>query len=96
MKLALVFNTIARSNLISKQITTRSYLGIISILFLVISLVVANNFFLNSYAQKEKEQVNLTGLFVEPADRWKDLIPSALQELRTRHPNLDIEVNYTI
>jgi multiple sugar transport system substrate-binding protein len=90
----LIFSTTARP--INKQITTRSYLGIIPILFLAISLAVANNFFLNSYAQNKQEQVNLTGLFVEPADRWKDLIPSALQELRTRHPNLDIEVNYTI
>lgn len=90
----MIFSTTARP--INKEITTRSYLGIISILFLAISLAVANNLFINSYAQNEQEQVNLTGLFVEPADRWKDLIPSALQELRTRHPNLDIEVNYTI
>jgi multiple sugar transport system substrate-binding protein len=92
----LIFDTIARSSPISNQRTTRFYLGIVSILLLTISLAVANNFFLNSYAQNNKEQVNLTGLFVDPADRWKDLIPSALQELRTRHPNLDIEVNYTI
>ena len=92
----LIFDTIARSSPISNQITTRFYLGIVSILLLTISLAVANNFFLNSYAQNNKEQVNLTGLFVDPADRWKDLIPSALQELRTRHPNLDIEINYTI
>jgi multiple sugar transport system substrate-binding protein len=92
----LIFDTIARSSPISNQITTRFYLGIVSILLLTISLAVANNFFLNSYAQNNKEQVNLTGLFVDPADRWKDLIPSALQELRTRHPNLDIKINYTI
>ena len=78
------------------MITTRSYLGIVSILFLAISLAVANNFFLNSYAQNRKSRSILLGLFVEPEDRWKDLNSIALQELRTRHPNLDIQMNYTI
>lgn len=48
-----------------------------------------------SYAQKQ-QQVNLTGLFVDPEDRWKMLIPSALNELRMRHPNLNIQINYTV
>lgn len=48
-----------------------------------------------SYAQKQ-QQVNLTGLFVDPEDRWKMLIPSALSELRMRHPNLNIQINYTV
>lgn len=51
--------------------------------------------FVVSYAQKE-QQVNLTGSFVDPADRWDALIPSALNELRTRHPNLNIQINYTV
>ena len=54
-----------------------------------------NNLFVLSYAQKQ-QQVNLTGLFVDPEDRWKMLIPSALNELRMRHPNLNIQINYTV
>lgn len=53
------------------------------------------NLFVLSYAQKE-QQVNLTGFFVDPEDRWKTLIPSALNELRTRHPNLNVQINYTV
>lgn len=48
-----------------------------------------------TYAQKQ-QQVILTGLFVDPDDRWKMLIPSALNELRMRHPNLNIQINYTV
>lgn len=54
-----------------------------------------SNLFVLSYAQKQ-QQVNLTGLFVDPEDRWKMLIPSALNELRMRHPNLNIQINYTV
>jgi hypothetical protein len=36
-------------------------------------------------------------LLIEPNDRWeKALIPIALQNLTSRHPELDIQVNYTI
>jgi multiple sugar transport system substrate-binding protein len=44
-----------------------------------------------------KEKVTLKALLVEPKDRWeKALIPMALQNLTSRHPELDIRVNYTI
>jgi multiple sugar transport system substrate-binding protein len=44
-----------------------------------------------------KEKVTLQALLVEPRDRWeKALIPMALQNLTARHPELDIQVNYTI
>jgi multiple sugar transport system substrate-binding protein len=44
-----------------------------------------------------KEKVTLNALLVEPRDRWeKALIPMALQNLTARHPELDIQVNYTI
>lgn len=69
--------------------------SIVLILLLALSISAVSNLFILSYAQKE-QQVNLTGLFVDPEDRWKMLIPSALNELRTRHPNLNIQINYTV
>jgi multiple sugar transport system substrate-binding protein len=68
---------------------------IVLILLLGISILAVSNLFVLSYAQKQ-QQVNLTGLFVDPEDRWKMLIPSALNELRMRHPNLNIQINYTV
>lgn len=44
-----------------------------------------------------KERVTLKALLVEPKDRWENaLIPRALQNLTTKYPELDIQVNYTI
>ena len=44
-----------------------------------------------------KEKVTIKALLVEPKDRWeKALIPKALQNLTSKHPELDIQVNYTI
>ncbi|HKG89244.1 MAG TPA: hypothetical protein VKA95_13035, partial [Nitrososphaeraceae archaeon] len=44
-----------------------------------------------------KEKVILKALLVEPKDRWeKSLIPMAVQNLTTKHPELDIQVNYTV
>ena len=68
---------------------------IVLILLLGLSISAVSNLFVLSYAQKQ-QQVNLTGLFVDPEDRWKMLIPSALNELRMRHPNLNIQINYTV
>lgn len=68
---------------------------IVLILLLGLSISAVSNLFVISYAQKQ-QQVNLTGLFVDPEDRWKMLIPSALSELRMRHPNLNIQINYTV
>ena len=69
--------------------------SIVIILLLVLGISVIISFFVISYAQKQ-QQVNLTGLFVDPDDRWKMLIPPALNELRMRHPNLNIQMNYTV
>jgi multiple sugar transport system substrate-binding protein len=48
-----------------------------------------------TFAQSQ-QQVNLTALLVDPDDRWGMLIPTALNELRTRHPDLNIHINYTV
>jgi multiple sugar transport system substrate-binding protein len=52
---------------------------------------------LSPVASFAKEKVTLNALLVEPRDRWeKALIPMALQNLSTKYPELDIQVNYTI
>jgi multiple sugar transport system substrate-binding protein len=66
------------------------------VIMLGISLIAAASSFvlIPSFSQ---EKITLRALLVEPGDRWeKALIPTALQNLRVKHPELDIHVNYTI
>jgi multiple sugar transport system substrate-binding protein len=89
----LTFNPTAYFTSNGKQSRTLASIGLI--LLMVLSISASCNLVVLSYAQN-KQQINLNGLFVEPEDRWKTLIPSALHELRTRHPNLEIQINYTV
>ncbi len=55
---------------------------------------------LPSYASPsvdKKKQVTLFAILEDQGDpdRWKTLIQPALEEMRTRHPDLDIQINYT-
>lgn len=87
------FNPVKQYNSNAKQRAMPT--SIVIILLLVLGISVISSFFVISYAQKQ-QQVNLTGLFVDPDDRWNMLIPPALNELRMRHPNLNIQMNYTV
>jgi multiple sugar transport system substrate-binding protein len=51
----------------------------------------------SSATSKNGEQVTLRAVLTDLADpeRWQFLFQPALEELRTRHPNLDIQLNYT-
>ena len=60
---------------------------------LAISILVHISFSVPSFA---KEKVTLRALFVDPKDRWDMLFPIALQDLTAKHPELDIEINYTV
>ncbi|MFQ6055288.1 MAG: extracellular solute-binding protein, partial [Methanosarcinales archaeon] len=42
------------------------------------------------------EKITLTATFAAPKDRWDLLIPLARNELRKRHPELDIEIEYEV
>ncbi|HKQ21034.1 MAG TPA: hypothetical protein VJS91_03260, partial [Nitrososphaeraceae archaeon] len=44
--------------------------------------------------QQKKEQITLSAMLTNLGDpiRWKALIQPALQELRERHPNIDIQI----
>ena len=68
---------------------------IVPILFSAVGISMGCNLFALTYAQNE-QQINLTALFVDPGARWGTLIPPALDELRTRHPDLNIQMNYTV
>ena len=45
----------------------------------------------------QKKQVTLTALLEDQGDpaRWKTLLEPAMQELKARHPDMNIELNYT-
>ncbi|HZB73951.1 MAG TPA: hypothetical protein VE378_04330, partial [Nitrososphaeraceae archaeon] len=45
----------------------------------------------------KKKQVTLFAILEDQGDpdRWKTLIQPAVEEMRTRHPDLDIQINYT-
>ena len=71
-------------------------ISIFLVLILGISLftAVSGKLPISSFAQ---EKITLRALLVEPRDRWEEaLIPMALQNLTAKHPELDIQVNYTI
>jgi multiple sugar transport system substrate-binding protein len=66
------------------------------IIGLGVSVVVATAD-LSSPASAQKGQVSLTAMLEDQGEpgRWQFLLQSAIQELRTRHPDMDIEIKYT-
>jgi multiple sugar transport system substrate-binding protein len=52
----------------------------------------------DSSLQSKKQNITLTALLEDQGDptRWRSLIEPAMQKLMERHPDLDIEFNYTI
>jgi multiple sugar transport system substrate-binding protein len=49
----------------------------------------------HSYASAQR-QVKLKAILAAPEDRWIILVKNALQELRLRHSDMNIQLNYTI
>src|SRR3712207_2167176 len=43
----------------------------------------------------QKQQVTLTAIVAEPKERWDILFTDALQKLREKHPDIDIQVDYS-
>ena len=68
------------------------FVSIIVIIILINSILATANFIIPSFA---KEEVTLTAQLVEPSERWDMLISMALQDLRAKHPEHDIQINYT-
>jgi uncharacterized membrane protein YvbJ len=72
---------------------------IISICIIVILLITPISNF-QSYASpsnESKEQVTLVAILEDQGDpeRWDALIQPAIDELKMRHPTLNIRINYT-
>ena len=79
------FSTIRHNNRLS-------LVFIFVIIILINSILATTNFIIPSFAKRE---VTLTAQLVEPTERWDMLISMALQDLRAKHPDLDIQINYT-
>ena len=47
-------------------------------------------------SSEQKKQVTLTATLVEPKPRWDMLLKSAMQKLQERHPDMNIQINYTV
>ncbi|HEX2305495.1 MAG TPA: hypothetical protein VHH33_04345, partial [Nitrososphaeraceae archaeon] len=64
------------------------------VLVLLMLIVISAPNFATLSAQK---QVVLSGILEDQGDpeRWKSLILPAIKELKHRHPDLDIQINYT-
>jgi multiple sugar transport system substrate-binding protein len=47
--------------------------------------------------KQQRQQITLTAILEDQGDpaRWKSLLQPAMQELKARHPNISIELNYT-
>jgi multiple sugar transport system substrate-binding protein len=74
---------------------TAKYIWLLLVTILGISILTAGTF--SPVPSFAKEKVTLNALLVEPRDRWeKALIPMALQNLKAKYPELEIQVNYTI
>jgi multiple sugar transport system substrate-binding protein len=69
-----------------------SFVSIFVIIILINSILATANFIIPSFA---KEEVTLTAQLVKPSERWDMLISMALQDLRAKHPEHDIQINYT-
>ena len=72
-------------------------LGIIA--FILLTSIISSSC-LPGYASPSvgmKKQVTLFAILEDQGDpdRWKSLIQPAVEEMRTRHPDLDIQINYT-
>lgn len=83
---------VIRNDLVSKIVVvtflaTTIILGTISVTFDTESVLAQ---------QHNKEQVTLRTILSAPRDRWDILLKDALDELRSRHPEMNIQLNYTV
>jgi multiple sugar transport system substrate-binding protein len=77
---------------------TVSFVSLGIIAFILLASITSSC--LPSYASPsadKKKQVTLFAILEDQGDpdRWKTLIQPAVEEMRTRHPDLDIQINYT-
>jgi predicted PurR-regulated permease PerM len=93
---------------IASTIRKRGCIRSASLVFLILLLLLLNIaatlFSLNpnilSFAQEENKQIILNAMLdnlgqIEKKERWQLFFNDALNELETRHPSFEIEMNYT-
>jgi multiple sugar transport system substrate-binding protein len=83
-------------NIGSRNIHYRATKCIYPLLVTIIGISIITSSIFSPVPSFAKEKVTLKALLVEPKDRWETLIPMALQNLTSKHPDLDIQINYTI
>jgi multiple sugar transport system substrate-binding protein len=85
----------------SSNFTFLSLICIMVLIGLVLNIVVSfnANFTLAQPQQQttKQKQITLTAILEDQGDptRWKPLLQPAMQELKARHPDMKIELNYT-
>jgi multiple sugar transport system substrate-binding protein len=69
----------------------------ISIITILLVTMVSNSAGYARASIDNKKQVALVAILEDQGDpeRWKALIQPAIEEMRTKHPDLDLEINYT-
>jgi multiple sugar transport system substrate-binding protein len=79
-----------------KTSTRLIFISICNMLILLITPVSSIPSY-SSPSDESREQVTLVAILEDQGDpkRWDTLIQPALDELKTRHPELDIQINYT-
>jgi multiple sugar transport system substrate-binding protein len=96
IRLKLNFSHFILSSLGKKRLN-RSSIAISLMLVLMVTLSSYTNPFhiLDSFAQT-RQKISLKAILVEPRDRWDILLPDAIKILKARHPELDINLNYSV
>ncbi len=78
----------------------RTTIGIILLLLVLLGTIVSSSCSAAAGAalqsSQQKKQVTLTATLVEPKPRWDMLLNSAMQKLQERHPDMNIQINYTV
>jgi multiple sugar transport system substrate-binding protein len=81
------------------MIILRTTLITISVIIAVLTIMTSSSLSYSdaSSLDNKKEQATLTAILEDQGDpeRWKTLIQPALEEMRSKHPDLNIKINYT-
>jgi multiple sugar transport system substrate-binding protein len=74
--------------------------AIVIVLLILLSTIISSSCYAAAPAaiqlSPQKKQVTLTATFVEPKPRWDMLLKDAMQKLQERHPDMNIQINYTV
>src|SRR5919109_1081470 len=76
----------------------RVFLVTIGVITILLSSMTSNSpSYSSASSDTKKEQATLTAILEDQGDpeRWKTLIQPAVEEMRSKHPDLDIKINYT-